>query len=152
MLAPRNKKPAPPFQWNDYASQLRYVVATQQQENTSLPRWYWEPTKPFLDALSRSDVPCTICLGAGYYYDLNDSPDPVEGNKVRCTFKCRECNSTGFVNSQQDVCQFRKYLNAAWGNYQRSLAKHDMIVSLCEKLQRHLTGEEISLLREIEEI
>lgn len=151
MLKPRSKKPAPPFAWHDYASQLRYYVASQKTVDTQLPRWYWEPTKPFLDALSRSDVPCTVCGGTGWYYDPRDSPDPVEGNKLRSKIKCRLCGSTGFVNSIKAMKEFREFLNIAWGNYKWEVAKYEALLSLCDKLQRHLTGDEISLLREIEE-
>ncbi len=39
--------------------------------------------------------PCVRCGGGGWYYDPNDPPCPIEGNKCRDTLTCECCKGDG---------------------------------------------------------
>lgn len=142
------KKPPPPFSWNSPIEQYRYAVNNSNfvvGHDIITPRWVWENTDVFLNAISCGRVPCRYCNGAGRIYT---EPRDSEGNKLRASAKCIRCVE-GFCDGQQDYCYFQNFLNSEWGRYQARLVRWEKLCSLVDKLEKHLTSEEVDLLSEI---
>lgn len=157
MLVPKDKKPVPPFAWSDEIAKARYAVGHnmyvhEYDETLGCPDWIWENNPKLLDGISAGKVPCPTCNGHGRKYDPDDPRDPVEGDKLRSRIVCKNCRGSGFSDQQVDYQHYSKFLNQQWGKHEIASAKYKLLLALCEKLQRHLTGEEITLLGEIEEV
>lgn len=50
--------------------------------------------------LPKPQYPCRVCNGNGWYYDPNDSIDPVEGSRNRGHLPCTSCGGSGEMDAR----------------------------------------------------
>lgn len=71
--------------------------------------------------LGEREYPCHGCGGKGWYYDPNDSPCPVEGNKLRDRIKCAKCKHTGKVPEKVGRPVFLKWYHDGRAKYKSQM-------------------------------
>lgn len=102
----------------------------------------------FLEEKKKFDTgffPCTVndCRGKGTFYDPNDPPDPIEGNKLRNRVKCPKCHGTGRGERREFTALYKKAKAAAQTKVRAEVEKAKATQSALDKL----TAEEWRLLQ-----
>jgi hypothetical protein len=89
--------------------------------------------------------PCHNCNGRGSYFDPDDPPCPIEGNKCRRIIKCFSCKTTGYNDESFDVWfnRFKEYLE-----FQKAVAdKKEKDLAEAKKILKRISLKSLEFLK-----